>query len=138
MSENLDDLLASGGILMYPVLLLGCLSAPASVALYVVGLVAKEKRWALRFAVTNLVLGIGTPLAAWSYASWQSARALGAAKATASPEDWATLEAAARSELFALPWAALLSSPWFLVSGFGLLGVALLRHPALAASGQRP
>jgi hypothetical protein len=125
MLEGLVGRVHEGGFLMYPLMLLAALSPVVSLGFYVLGLLMKDKAWALRFAVVNLFLGIGVPVLVAGYSTWQADRLLGRIKGTVSEYDWPTIETAARAEMLALPWGALLSSPWFVLSGFGLVGVAL-------------
>lgn len=117
---------------MYPLLFLAALSPFLGGGLWVLGAVLQNKLWALRFAVVNLSLGLGVPLVTWLISMARERSMLAEMKDQVSPADWSTIQAAARGEALALPWAALLSSPWLLSSGLALLGVALLRHPAVS------
>jgi hypothetical protein len=138
MFEMVAESIADGGPLMYPLLLLGAVSPLLGISLYVIGAVLRDKVWALRFAIVSLALGVALPPLAWAISAWRMNETLSHIKGTVSPEDWGAIEGTAHAEMLALPWAALLSSPWLLLSGFALLGVALLRPRAGASSPPQP
>lgn len=120
---------------MYPLLLLAVLSPILGLGFYALGALLKNKVWALRFAVMNLALGIAVPLLSWGGSVWHTRATLASIKDRVNPADWEMIETVSRGEMLTLPWAALLSSPWLVASGFALLGVALLGHPSLAKEG---
>ena len=132
MFDLLASKVAAGGFAMYPLLSLAVLSPFLGLGLYALGGLLTNKVWALRFGLFNLTLGIAVPLLSWAGSVWRTNASLASVKDQVAPADWATIEAAAHSEMLTLPWAALLSSPWLVSSGFALLGLALLRHPSVA------
>jgi hypothetical protein len=132
MFEFLSERLAQAGALGYPLLLLGLACPVLCPGSYIIGALLKNKVWALRFGVLNLALGVALPLICWVVASMRLHAAVEEIRQHGAPADLELVELAARGEMLALPWLSLLSSPWLVATGFALLGVSLLRHPALA------
>ena len=137
MFELITQRIAYAGALGWPLLLLGITAPIFCPALYLVGAVLKDKVWALRLGLFNAGLGIGLPLLSWLIGEVRMRSAI-RGMGELNPQDLRTIGYAARGEMLTLPWLALLSSPWLVGSGLALLGLALLRHPAIAAAPPKP